>query len=462
MILRLFILLTVCACLSGTGNAVPILPLHPSSSVQTVQNRDEKRDVWHSPQNSLENFPLLGQQDCARYGRKNGYSECESGPSEKPESVAEETIEPPAAQPELVAPAVPLQVPLPVRRTKVVDGKAASPAGSAGTTSEQSSVVAASPEDHFAKTVGALLVVTFEGRSTAEAGPKRVASVLRQGRIGGVLLRRANIASPDQLKALTAFLAEGQSRAPLILIEQSGGSDNTLTRTAGFDPAPSPREIGARGDALQAFDTYQQIARRLAAAGVTLNIGPNATACPEDASGAMADCFGGDPRHSAAFATAFNLAHQSQGVLTAMRFQSSPRGDDALSEMAKRKGPDALVVSAQAANVPPGTATSTLRPSDYSGAILFESVDRQAAAEKLVDALNRGADMVLFRTALGLEAGLSDAALADVRSAVDTGRLDRARLDDAVAHAASLRQQLQALRSRMVSGPGAGQNSQPR
>jgi hypothetical protein len=461
MILRLFILCSACACLAGKADAaVPAPPLQLSSPLQTVQN--ERRDVWQSPKNSLDSFPLLGQEDCARYGRKNGYAECAGGPPEKLPSATQETPQPPPPQQaELVAPPVPPQVPLPVRRSKILGDKAAPPMRSASTTSEEPPVAAASPDDPFARMVGALLIVGFEGRSAADDGPKRLANALRQGRVGGVLLRRANIANPAQLKALTAFLSKGQAQPPLILIEHSGGPDDALARAAGFRPVASPREVGAQGDALEAFNIYQQMADKLAAAGVSLNVGPSATACPRDASGAM-DCFGSNPRHSAAFATAFNLAHQSRGVLTAMPYAAA--GDDgaALSEMAKRKAPDVLIVDAQTANSVQGRKTAnTLRPGGYPGVILLDGTDQQDAGEKLVSALNRGADMVLFRTASGLEAGLPDTSLARIRSAVDAGRLPPARLGAAVSRAASLRRQLQLSQSRTVSQGEAADQSTP-
>ena len=458
MILRLFTLLSACVCLAWRADAVPVLRLPLSSPLQTVQNQDEKRDVWRSPQNSLRNFPFLGKEDCARYGRKNGYSECGDGQPEKP---AGETPEPPAPPKlELVGPAIPPQVPLPARRARMLGDKAAPPTRSVGATpGDPLAAAGASADDRFAKTIGALLVVGFEGRSAADDGPKRIANALRQGRVGGVLLRRANIADAAQLKALTAFLSRGQDQSPLILIEHSGGPDDALAYTAGFQPVASPHEVGAQGDALEAFNIYRQMAESLATVGVSLNVGPSATACPHDASAATMDCFGSDPRHSAAFATAFNLAHQSRGVLTAMPYQVAA-GDDvaAFNAMAKRKAPDVLIVGARIANVPaganvlPGAKTAnTLRPAGYSGAILLDGIDGQDAAEKLVGALNRGADMILFRTAHGLEAGLPDTALAGIRSAIDAGRLAPERLDAAVSHAASLRQQFQASQARIVS-----------
>jgi hypothetical protein len=458
MILRLIVFCGACACLAGRADAMPVLGLQLSSPLQTVQSRD----VWHSPQNSLDNFPLLGPEDCARYGRKNGYSECQGGRPEKSTSAVEQTPEPLAPQ---KAELVPPQVPLPVRRARVLDEKAAPLARSPSTPPKEPSPARVSADDQLAKTVGALLVVGFEGRSAAEDGPQRVATALRQGRVGGVLLRRANIESPTQLKALTAFLSRGQDRPPLIVIEHSGRPDDALARAAGFQPVASPREVGARGDALAAFIIYQQMAEKLATAGVTLNVGPSATACPSDASPATMDCFGSDPRHSAAFATAFNLAHQSRGVLTAMRYQVAAAGDGAaFSEMAKRKAPDVLIVGAHAANSPPARKTvNALRPAGYSGAILLDSIEQQDAAEKLVSALSRGADMVLFRTASGLEAGFSDKALGAIRSAIDAGRLAPARLDAAASRAASLRQQLQASPSRTVSrGESATQPSPAR
>jgi hypothetical protein len=69
--------------------------------------------------------------------------------------------------------------------------------------------------------------------------------------------------------------------------------------------------------------------------------------------------------------------------------------------------------------------------------------------------------MVLFTAASAVEAGLPDSAVAGIRSAIDARRLAQARLDDAVSHAASLRRQLQASQSRIVSRAGLADQSSP-
>jgi beta-glucosidase-like glycosyl hydrolase len=250
------------------------------------------------------------------------------------------------------------------------------------------------------------------------------------------------------LIALTSFLTEGQRLPPLILIERPGGASDALTGKAGFQTLASAREIGAQGDALEAFNIYQQLADSLSAAGIGMNLGPNATACPDD--GAAPDCFGSEPLHSAAFATAFNLAHQSRGVLTGLRYVPRSGGLAALYEIMKRKAPDALIVGDDL------EMAKTLRLARYSGAIIL---DRAAEAGRprvgpiLAEALRRSADMVLLRSS----ADLSGADLAAVRSAIDTGALSQARIEDAARRAGVLRMQLKATRSQIASQIGVTQ-----
>jgi hypothetical protein len=444
MMLRFLAVVSACVCFTVNAEAVPVFRPQTSALLQTIQDGGQKRDVWRSP-SSLDQFPRLGAEDCARYGRENGYPECDGVPiAAKPAEAAAPPAPPSPQEPETTAPPAPLAAPLPVRRAGLPEKKPPS-AWQSGTTRVETPDV---PDDGLGRTLGALLIATFDGSDPIQDGPKWAAGALRDGRIGGVLLRGANIESPVQLIALTSFLTEGQRLPPLILIERPGGAGDALTGKAGFQALASAREIGAQGDALEAFTVYQQLADSLSAAGIGMNLGPNATACPDD--GAAPDCFGSEPLHSAAFATAFNLAHQSRGVLTGLRYVPRSGGLAALYEIMKRKAPDALIVGDDL-DMP-----KTLRLARYSGAIILdraEEAGRPRAGPILAEALRRSADMVLFRSS----ADLSGPDLAAVRSAIDSGALSKARIEDAARRAGVLRMQLKATRSQFASQIGASQ-----
>jgi hypothetical protein len=444
MMLRILAVVSACVCFAASAEAVPVFRPQTSALLQTVQDGGQKRDVWRSP-SSLDQFPRLGAADCARYGRENGYPECDGVPvAAKPAEAAAPPAPPLPPESEITESPAPLTAPLPVRRAGLPKQKTPS-AWRSGTTRLETPE---GPDDGLGKTLGALLIATFDGSDPIQDGPRWAAAALRDGRIGGVLLRGANIESPVQLIALTSFLTEGQRLPPLILIERPGGASDALTGKAGFQAVASAREIGAQGDALEAFNVYQQLADSLSAAGIGMNLGPSATACPDD--GAAPDCFGSEPRHSAAFATAFSLAHQSRGVLTGLRYVPRSGGLAALYEIMKRKGPDALIVGDDL------EMAKTLRLARYSGAIILDRAaenGRPRVGPILAEALRRSADMVLLRSS----ADLSGADLAAVRSAIDSGALSKARIEDAARRTAILRMQLKTTRSQVASQIGASQ-----
>lgn len=444
MMLRILAVVSICVCFAARAEAVPAFRPQTSALLETVQDGGQKRDVWRSP-SSLDQFPRLGPGDCARYGRQNGYPECEGEPvAAKPAEAAALPAAPSPQEPETTESPAPLTAPLPIRRAGLPKKKTPS-AWQSGTTRLETPVV---PDDGLGKTLGALLIATFDGSDPIQDGPKWAAGALRDGRIGGVLLRGANIESPVQLIALTSFLTEGQRLPPLILIERPGGVSDALAGKAGFQALASAREIGAQGDALEAFTLYQQLADSLSAAGIGMNLGPSATACPDD--GAAPDCFGSEPLHSAAFATAFNLAHQSRGVLTGLRYVPRSGGLAALYEIMKRKAPDVLIIGDDL------EMAKTLRLARYSGAIIRDSAaeaGRPRVGPILADALRRSADMVLLRSSTDL----SGTDLAAVRSVIETGALSKARIEDAARRAGVLRMQLKATRSQFASQIGAPQ-----
>ncbi|HEY7647057.1 MAG TPA: hypothetical protein VH858_18590, partial [Hyphomicrobiales bacterium] len=288
MMLRILAVVSACVCFAASAEAVPVFRPQTSALLQTVQDGGQKRDVWRSP-SSLDQFPRLGAADCARYGRENGYPECDGVPvAAKPAEAAAPPAPPLPPESEITESPAPLTAPLPVRRAGLPKQKTPS-AWRSGTTRLETPE---GPDDGLGKTLGALLIATFDGSDPIQDGPRWAAAALRDGRIGGVLLRGANIESPVQLIALTSFLTEGQRLPPLILIERPGGASDALTGKAGFQAVASAREIGAQGDALEAFNVYQQLADSLSAAGIGMNLGPSATACPDD--GAAPDCFGSE------------------------------------------------------------------------------------------------------------------------------------------------------------------------
>ncbi len=149
---------------------------------------------------------------------------------------------------------------------------------------------------------------------------------LAQGTIGGLVLYPENIGAPRQLRLLTAFLLNANSKlVPLIAVDQEGGHVQRLNRRDGYSYFPSARNV-ARDPALRtkdgAFSLYRKMAAELAAAGVNLNFGPVVDLSSNGANPVIAlrkRSFGANPETVTELARAFIAAHREADVLTAAK-----------------------------------------------------------------------------------------------------------------------------------------------
>ncbi|MBX2805924.1 MAG: hypothetical protein KTR19_08125 [Hyphomicrobiales bacterium] len=251
-----------------------------------------------------------------------------------------------------------------------------------------------------------LLLVTFAGSVAPEAGLVRVLRLLRQGEVGGVMVRAENVSSATQLGNLSQMFENQAVRDPLILLERPGASTAGSLPKSGFSAFPSPREVGDKNDALEAFSLYQNMAEELATSGISMNVGPLVDICQPGPSNPDALCYGDEVSHAAAFASAFIFAHHDQQVLSAMRFRptgASLASVEMLNQVLNRMEPDALFVDLDLANgivtEDIAEAQKALRQTGYSGVIIHKRSDVLTPAETveaLIATLNSGGDMLLF------------------------------------------------------------------
>jgi beta-N-acetylhexosaminidase len=170
--------------------------------------------------------------------------------------------------------------------------------------------------------IGQMILLGFPGTKAAEERPARVARMIRDGEIGGVILFPGNIAAPSQLKALTASLDRaGGSLRPFIGIDQEGGAIQRLTAAKGFAGLASARKVASQDEAA-AYRVYRDAAREQAGLGINLNLGPVVDLEVDPASpaiGRLERSFGRDPDRVASFARQFIDAHHDAGVLVAAK-----------------------------------------------------------------------------------------------------------------------------------------------
>jgi beta-N-acetylhexosaminidase len=82
--------------------------------------------------------------------------------------------------------------------------------------------------------IGQMIMVGFPGSHKCDEGVADVREQLARGEIGGVVLYPENIHRPQELRDLTAFLANAKAElTPLIGVDQEGGLVQRLARRKG-------------------------------------------------------------------------------------------------------------------------------------------------------------------------------------------------------------------------------------
>lgn len=133
---------------------------------------------------------------------------------------------------------------------------------------------------HLRTKIGQMLLLGFEG--TVLDDRSALAQAIREGALGGVLLfdryaggRVRNVASPDQLRRLTAALQGAAGTRPLIVaVDQEGGHVARLSGRSGFPGTYSAASLGGLNDPGFTEAQGAAIGRTLANAGINLNLAP--------------------------------------------------------------------------------------------------------------------------------------------------------------------------------------------
>lgn len=173
--------------------------------------------------------------------------------------------------------------------------------------------------DDIKSQIGYKLMLAFEGTEP----PTHIRKWLAERQTGGfTLFRHLNVASPEQVRALTAELqllaAKAGQRPLLIGVDQEGGQLNALGEET--TPFAGNMALGAARDANLARRVGQAIGQELAAVGVNINYAPNCdinTNPNNPACGARA--FADDPALAAEMAAALVSGMQAEGVAATIK-----------------------------------------------------------------------------------------------------------------------------------------------
>jgi beta-N-acetylhexosaminidase len=309
--------------------------------------------------------------------------------------------------------------------------------------------------------VAQVFLVGFRGTDlTAE-----VFARLRRQDLGGIVIGADNYTGSDllgQMAGETRVIADevGHVR-PLVMVSQPGGELNSFPD---LPPPTAPADLTSAG---QAGNEAGESASALAGLGVTGVLGPTLDVSPEGGSALGALAYSDDPAEVAAFADSELGAYQKAGLVTAVaHFPGLGSADQAtesgpasvgldLPELRQRDllpfraaiedGAPAVILShalypmndfTAPASLSKEVVTDLLRGElGYEGVAITDDLAEPAVViaapvpDAAVEAVRAGADMVWISGPLEDEQAAYDAVLAAVKS----GRIPRARLDEAVS-----------------------------
>ena len=173
------------------------------------------------------------------------------------------------------------------------------------------------PEPHLDEVknkLGRMLMVGFHGLEP----DRHLRRMIEDFGVGGVILFRRNIESPDQLKELTGEIQEiardaGYSDPIFIALDQEGGMVNRITD--GVALSPGNLALGALRDREATHSVGKIIGTELAGLGVNMNFAPVLDLVRDPDNHLGTRCFGDDPELAGQLGSAYARGLAESGVI---------------------------------------------------------------------------------------------------------------------------------------------------
>jgi beta-N-acetylhexosaminidase len=337
---------------------------------------------------------------------------------------------------------------------------ACSPASSTEPSPTPASTALASPTPSgltLDEEIGAVMMVGFEGPMTDS-----VLADWKQRQFGGLLIVNLNhnARSDAEISRLIAALRAASRHRLIAATDQEGGGVCLAATSVPCVPMPVGQPDTTR------------MAGALAALGFDLDLGPVSDVCSGPSSIMWGRCYGTTPDAVAsavgAVVDGIHAAHMlsaskhfpGHGDTSVSSETQLPRIDESLATIQSRNlppfqtaiahGTDFVLLghlfypaidAARSADLSPATVSMLRSQLGFRGAILSDDMEMGAITastptpEAAVEFLAAGGDMVMVAHDLQV----ADATYEAIRSAVESGRLPRARLSEAVTRLAALR-----------------------
>ncbi|AIL64848.1 glycoside hydrolase family protein [Rickettsiales bacterium Ac37b] len=167
-----------------------------------------------------------------------------------------------------------------------------------------------------------MIMIGFHGKYPTDPGVKLVISYLEQSMIGGVILYKYNIESPQQLKNLTDSLKKA-NKDVFIAVDQEGGKVERLSKDKGFNGYPTAEFVAREYSLSQAEELYFHMAHELNSYSINLNFAPivdvNNIKNPCPVIGKLQRSFSDQTSIIIDYAAAFIDAHHKNKIFTSLK-----------------------------------------------------------------------------------------------------------------------------------------------
>ncbi len=334
---------------------------------------------------------------------------------------------------------------------------------------------------------GQMIMVAFNGTNANDAHVKSVRSELKAGLLGGVIIGGANVENPDQLKSLMAALQQsanqGQQKSgqkTLFAVDQEGGIVARLSAKKGFGKYYRPLDIAQKNDIAYARKIWKKMACELKDYGLNFNLAPvvDLNIVPNSpAIGRWGRSFSEDPKIVTKWAEIFMDSQRECGVLTSLKHfpgHGSAAGDthegfvDVTNSWKESelkpyidliaKGKVDTIMTAHVVNKNFSPMPATLAPEVLNGLLrsqlnyqdviitddlMMGAIDKYYNFdERLVKAVQAGADILLIAAAKNPEVDNAASARQALMTAVKNGELSEKDIDRAYRRIVKLKQSL--------------------
>jgi beta-N-acetylhexosaminidase len=175
-------------------------------------------------------------------------------------------------------------------------------------------------EPPLEKMIGQMIAVGFDGNNSSHEWTKLIKKQIRNGEIGAVVLYAKNIVDPRQLQQFASSLhLQGASLPLWVMVDQEGGKIERMLASKGFAGFPSAAKV-ARGSVANAFSVYRSMACELRGYAINFNLAPVVDLDVNNSViSSQSRAFSAKPETVAKYANAFIRAHNSCGILTALK-----------------------------------------------------------------------------------------------------------------------------------------------